>query len=141
MKVTILAGGTLRDKALKSLMAPYEKRLRWTVKWVEIPEQKSHKFKDYLPPDAFTIALDERGESLSSEAFSTLIEKKQLSGISHLCFLIGNAEGFPEALSPLIHHKISFGRATWPHMIVRLLLIEQLYRAQQILSGHPYHKD
>jgi 23S rRNA (pseudouridine1915-N3)-methyltransferase len=144
MQVTIIAGGVLKSGPLKDLVQEYEKRLSWKVTFKEIPEN-THKnlgglYREKIPQGAFIIALDERGDDLTSPEFANFIQSKQLSGISHLCFLIGTADGLDKSLAPHIQKIISFGKATWPHLMVRPLLMEQLYRAQQILAGHPYHR-
>ena len=143
MKITIIAGGHLKDKNLKALIAEYEKRLQWKGTFIEIPEGKNTTplFLAKLPKNAYVVALDEKGENLSSQALAKTIESEMLKGHSHFCFLIGTADGFDSSLDAHIHKKISFGKATWPHMMVRLLLMEQLYRAQQIIAGHPYHRN
>ena len=93
-----------------------------------------------LPPRGRVVLLDERGRDLSSDAFARLIEREQ----DGLAFLIGGADGFAgdlrARLAPRTVATVSFGRAVWPHMLVRLMLAEQLYRAATILTGHPYHR-
>jgi 23S rRNA (pseudouridine1915-N3)-methyltransferase len=144
MQITIIAGGLLKAGPLQSLVQEYEKRLSWNVSVKEIPEGPPQKtaalFLEKLPSSAFVIGLDEEGENISSQELASFIQQKQLSGFSHLCFLIGPADGLHELLDGVIQKKIAFGKATWPHLFVRLLLMEQLYRAQQILKGHPYHR-
>ena len=147
MQVTIIGSGKLKASSpLSDLIASYLKQMKWAVHISEIPI-KSHE-KDYekaytalIPTNAILIALDERGDSLTSPQFSFLIEKYQLVGSPHLCFVIGGADGLPSSIKKLARETLSFGKATWPHMVVRLLLIEQLYRAHQILAGHPYHRE
>jgi 23S rRNA (pseudouridine1915-N3)-methyltransferase len=144
MKITIIAGGILKTGPLQSLVKEYEKRLLWKISIVEIPEN-SHKnttplFLEKIPKDAIVIAMDERGENLSSPQLAQWIESKQVEGHSHFCFLIGTADGFDPTITPHIHKKIAFGKGTWPHLMVRVMLLEQLYRAQQIIQGHPYHR-
>lgn len=147
MRVTIIASGKLKSAAtLGALILDYLKPLKWKVEIKEI-DVKSHEknyekhFLEALPKGATLIALDEHGKSLSSPEFARLIEQETLSGINHFCFMIGGADGLPELIKKKSHHTISFGKNTWPHMMVRLMLVEQLYRAQQILSGHPYHRE
>lgn len=145
MKITLIVGGVLKKGPLKVLMEDYEKRLSWKITVKEIPENAGSKipalFLEKIPKDAYVVALDERGENLTSPDFSKFIQEKQINGQSHFCFIIGTADGLDPTLNPHIHKKISFGKATWPHLIVRVLLMEQLYRAQQILAGHPYHRN
>ncbi|MBM3609957.1 MAG: 23S rRNA (pseudouridine(1915)-N(3))-methyltransferase RlmH [Alphaproteobacteria bacterium] len=144
MQITIIAGGVLKSGPLNDLVQEYEKRLSWKVTIKEIPEN-SHKnlgdlFIEKIPQGAFVVALDERGDDISSVQFAAFIEAKRIVGRSHLCFLIGPADGLSLSLDPYIHKTIAFGKPTWPHLMVRVLLMEQLYRVQQILAGHPYHR-
>ncbi len=91
------------------------------------------------------ICLDERGKTLSSRDLARFIETERDGGTSAMWFLIGGADGHGPAVSELIHSSkartLSFGKATWPHMLVRVMLAEQLYRAATILGKHPYHRD
>ena len=86
------------------------------------------------------IALDERGDTLASEAFAGLIAKQRDCGVSNLAFAIGGPDGHGEALLERATARIALGRMTWPHGLARAMLLEQLYRATTILSGHPYHR-
>ena len=94
-----------------------------------------------LPESGRVVFLDERGEDLSSRHLARLIERER----DGLAFLIGGADGFADTLradlAPRTATVLRFGRAVWPHMLVRLMLAEQLYRAATILTGHPYHRD
>ena len=89
---------------------------------------------------AIIVALDEREKSLSSISFAGKISNWRDQGIRDVAFVIGGAYGLDESIRRQAHYAISFGAQTWPHMLVRGLLAEQLYRAQCILSGHPYHR-
>ncbi|MBO6783245.1 MAG: 23S rRNA (pseudouridine(1915)-N(3))-methyltransferase RlmH [Alphaproteobacteria bacterium] len=93
-----------------------------------------------VPDGAHAIALDEGGKQLTSEEFSALLGRLQDEGMRDLVFLIGGADGHGEAVRRRADQVLAFGRNTWPHMLVRGLLAEQVYRAQQILAGHPYHR-
>ncbi len=93
-----------------------------------------------VPDGAEVIALDEGGKQLSSEEFAELLGTLQDAGCRDLVFLIGGADGHGDAVRTRAERTLAFGRNTWPHMLVRGLLAEQVYRAQQILSGHPYHR-
>jgi len=93
-----------------------------------------------LPRQASCIALDSRGTQLSSEAFAKLIAASCENGQSDIAFVIGGAEGLAKPLLARADKVLSLGAMTWPHLLVRTLLAEQLYRAQTILSGHPYHR-
>jgi 23S rRNA (pseudouridine1915-N3)-methyltransferase len=147
MHITIVAVGKLKPSPLFSLIQDYLTQLHWKVLIKELDSKEEHrptfaeKFISLIPKSSMIIALDEKGLSLSSLEFSQSIEKWQTQGESHLCFLIGAANGLPALAKQKAQCTLSFGRATWPHMMVRLLLAEQLYRAQQILTGHPYHRE
>lgn len=147
MNITIVAVGKLKPSPLLSLIQDYLIQLHWKVLIKELDSKEearptfAEKFISLIPKNAFLIALDEKGTSLSSLEFAHSIEKWQTQGESHLCFLIGAAGGLPSIAKQKAQLIISFGRATWPHMMARLLLVEQLYRAQQILDGHPYHRE
>lgn len=93
-----------------------------------------------IPEGAFVFILDERGKSLDSLRFSNLIRDKADSGRSRFAFLIGPAEGFDEETKSLADMSWSLSPLTFPHQLCRLLVVEQLYRALTIISGHPYHK-
>ncbi|GAB5471256.1 MAG: 23S rRNA (pseudouridine(1915)-N(3))-methyltransferase RlmH [Rhodospirillales bacterium] len=95
---------------------------------------------DALPKGATLIALDGRGKSLSSEAFAGLLSDKADAGTGTLAFAIGGASGFDPTVRARAGRLISLGAMTWPHMLVRVLLAEQLFRARAILTGHPYHR-
>jgi 23S rRNA (pseudouridine1915-N3)-methyltransferase len=97
-----------------------------------------------LPDRARLVLLDERGAQEASHGIAELIAGERARGAPELAFLIGGADGFAprfaEGLGARVAARIAFGRATWPHMLVRLMLAEQLYRAATILTGHPYHR-
>ena len=87
------------------------------------------------------MALDERGEQQTSRQFAAHIQKWRNDGTREVAFVIGGANGLHETVLSGAQMIIAFGRQTWPHLIARGLLIEQIYRAQTIISGHPYHRD
>ena len=93
------------------------------------------------PLGAQLFVLDERGKSLTSRELSDLIARHRDDGVTQLVFAIGAADGFEPAAIPAGARKISFGKPTWPHKLVRVMLAEQLYRALSILAGSPYHRD
>ena len=86
------------------------------------------------------IALDEKGRNMTTKEFSALLARLRDDGNKSTAFLIGGADGHGDALRDKVDHKISFGAATWPHMLVRAMLAEQLYRTMTLLAGHPYHR-
>ncbi len=93
-----------------------------------------------LPAGAFVIALDERGKTLSSVEFAERIAALRDGGRRDIAFVIGGADGLAESFRASADLVLSFGKMTWPHMLVRGLLAEQIFRAQSILAGHPYHR-
>jgi 23S rRNA (pseudouridine1915-N3)-methyltransferase len=94
-----------------------------------------------LPGGATLVALDEAGKSLASADFAARIGRWRDDAVADLAFVIGGADGLDDSVRRRADLVLSFGRATWPHMLVRGMLAEQLYRAQQILAGHPYHRE
>ncbi|MBP6986530.1 MAG: 23S rRNA (pseudouridine(1915)-N(3))-methyltransferase RlmH [Alphaproteobacteria bacterium] len=145
MKIRILAVGKMKKGPWLDLIHEYKKRCKWPMEIIEIDHsQKSTETKQlltYLAPEDHLVLLDERGESLTSEKFASYIEKLQVQAIPRLNFLIGGSSGIDASLLQQQHKKIAFGPQTWPHMFVRAMLVEQIYRAESILAGHPYHKD
>lgn len=148
MKIRIIAVGRLKASPLLEVCAEYLKRMAWQVSVTEIdapkastPQQEAPLILKHLTPNAIVVALDERGETFSSPAFAEKIAKwnRAASG-NEIVFLIGGADGFDNAVRKRAKFLISFGKQTWPHMLVRVMLLEQVYRAQQILAGHPYHR-
>ena len=91
-------------------------------------------------PSSLLVLLDETGKSLASETLADTIAKKRDDGARHMVFAIGGADGHDESLKSRADLVLSFGAATWPHQMVRIMLAEQLYRCVTILSGHPYHR-
>jgi 23S rRNA (pseudouridine1915-N3)-methyltransferase len=94
-----------------------------------------------LPAGAPLVALDERGTAWSSRALADRIAAWRDQGVPELAFAIGGADGLGSAVLERAHGILSLGPMTWPHLLVRGMLLEQLYRAQQILAGHPYHRE
>lgn len=151
MKIDIIAIGQLRKGPLFDTFQTYSKRIQWNVKLIEhdskikdsAPRQKDEQEKilKSLTPQAFVIALDERGKTLSSQTFSNKIGDLQNEGRSHIQFILGGADGLTETVRGRADLFLSFGAQTWPHMLARVMLLEQVYRAQQILAGHPYHRE
>ncbi len=145
LHIDIIAGGRLRDQSLLSLWQDYSKRLQWSLNLHEIeakkPTDEEQKFLDRIDPQAYVFALDERGKSLGSVAFAHKIDDISAGGISKIQFIIGSADGLTEPIRKKADFLLSFGIQTWPHMLVRIMLVEQIYRAQQIMCGHPYHRE
>jgi 23S rRNA (pseudouridine1915-N3)-methyltransferase len=145
MKIDIFASGAMKSTApYQILWDDYSKRLNWKVNLFEFNHKDSQKvnaqIEKKLVPSAFTYVLDETGKALSSTKFASRINTHALHGESHLQFVIGPHDGLSPTLKKNADYLLSFGQQTWPHMLIRIMLIEQLYRAQQITAGHPYHK-
>lgn len=152
MKINLIVIGQLKNGPEHDLIQKYQKRLHWKLNIKQLASQKNVKgtelkaveaelIRAHLVLGAPLIALDERGQNLTSSQFAQGLQKFQVKGISELNICIGGAEGLDSRLRDQADWLISFGALTWPHMLVRVMVLEQLYRAQQILAGHPYHKD
>ncbi|HEY8964190.1 MAG TPA: 23S rRNA (pseudouridine(1915)-N(3))-methyltransferase RlmH, partial [Alphaproteobacteria bacterium] len=105
---------------------------------------KNKEAKDILAKldkDAFVVILDERGKELGSTQFADVMQIAMNNGKSHLQAVIGGADGLTDEIRQRADLILAFGRLTWPHMLARIMLLEQLYRAKQILAGHPYHRE
>ncbi len=145
----LIAVGRLRPGPEAELFARYNARLRPALTVTEVAEgrgaaaemkrREAEALLAALPPAAFAIALDEGGATPDSAALSAMLER--WLGLSRpVCFLIGGAEGLDTPVLARADAALSLGRLTWPHMLVRVLLAEQLFRARAIASGHPYHR-
>jgi 23S rRNA (pseudouridine1915-N3)-methyltransferase len=137
MKITVLAIGKMRGSDAE-LCAEYLKRLKGLTTVKEVADDAA--LLKALPPKSQIILLDERGKDLSSRELATKLAAWQ-ENADDLAFVIGGADGVTEEIRKKAHFTLGFGRATWPHRLVRVMLLEQLYRAQQINAGHPYHRD
>ena len=94
-----------------------------------------------IPDDAVKVVLDSRGQNASSDSFARRIRAWREAGRPDVCFIIGGADGLAASLLDAADMSLAFGSATWPHQLVRIMLMEQIYRAMTILSGHPYHRE
>jgi 23S rRNA (pseudouridine1915-N3)-methyltransferase len=139
LKLHIVARGKIGRCAEADLIERYAKRISWPFAITELPESGGKQ-----PPAAagmIVVALDETGEHLSSLAFARKVEVWRDAGTRELRFLIGAADGLTADESASAHTTIAFGKATWPHMLARAMLVEQLYRVTSIIAGHPYHRE
>jgi 23S rRNA (pseudouridine1915-N3)-methyltransferase len=134
----IIARGKIGRSPEADLVDRYLKRITWPTKITELPERGGK-----MPDSAgvITIALDERGEPLSSMELAKRLERWRDGGKREVQFLIGAADGHGEERRGSCDLLMSFGPATWPHLLVRAMLAEQLFRATSILAGHPYHRE
>ena len=145
----LIAVGRMKDQAEKALLDRYVKRLRPVLEVIELPDgrgtppeikrQEARAILAACPPQAYVIALDESGTHGQSVAFAQALQKWQGQG-RLLCFVIGGAEGLDTSIRRRADYCLSLGLLTWPHRLVRIMLVEQLYRAQTIIAGHPYHR-
>ena len=151
MRLAIVAVGKARASPERELYQHYAKRIVWPLKLIEVEEKKrlsaaelkaaeARLLLEAVPARATIWALDGRGKTLSSEGLAEALKKRQDSGEADLALLIGGADGLDKAVLDKAQMSLSLGSMTWPHMLVRGMLAEQLYRAQQILAGHPYHR-
>ena len=151
MRITIAAVGRWKTGPERELYELYISRLPWSVELKEIEVKKELNTKvrrsqegtallGAIPTHAHIIALDERGTSETSERFAARLSECIDTGNKNIVFLIGGADGLEESLRKRANAVLSFGALTWPHMLVRTLLAEQLYRAHSIMTGHPYHR-
>ncbi|MEK9795823.1 MAG: 23S rRNA (pseudouridine(1915)-N(3))-methyltransferase RlmH [Alphaproteobacteria bacterium] len=152
MRILVAAVGRTRAGPEAALFEHFRHRVRiWPLDLREVElkrnlpaghvsDAEAELLLEAVPEGAQVITLDEGGTHLSSEEFSDLLGNLQDDGCRDLVFLIGGADGHGAAVRARADRTLAFGRNTWPHMLVRGLLAEQIYRAQQILSGHPYHR-
>lgn len=145
MKATILAiGKCKRGSPEAEIIGEYVKRSSWDVMIKEKDnanqEDEARFLQDNIPPAAKVIVLDERGANMSSLDLAAKIEGWMLNGCSEVCFLIGGADGHLPSTRNKADLLLSFGKLTLPHMLMRAVLAEQIYRVQTIISHHPYHR-
>ncbi len=152
MRLWIVAIGRLRTGPIRALVEDYAGRSAWplTVKELEprkrlsgeaLTRHEADLLLGAVPSGATVVALDEAGRDLSSGEFAVRLAGWRDGGVRDVAFLIGGADGHGEAVRGRADLTLAFGRATWPHLMVRAMLAEQVYRAQTILDGHPYHRD
>jgi len=152
MRITVVAVGRLRAGPEKALVEHFVNRITWPIEIREIEQKKSRDgdalkqreaelLLKHCPAGSQIIALDERGKEISSREFAIKLGDWQDNSIRDVSIIIGGADGLHNAVRRRANLTISFGRLTWPHMLARGMLTEQLYRAQQIIAGHPYHRE
>ena len=158
MKITIVCAGKLKEKYLRDGIAEYEKRLRpyADLRTIEIIEERmkdrpspaekdevlrceGERLSSQIPQGAYLIVLDVGGEEMSSEKFSARIDRLMLMGESHIAFLIGGPFGLSDELRQRADLRLSFSQFTLPHQLIRLFLMEQIYRSFKISRHEPYH--
>jgi len=138
MLLHVIARGKIARSPEEALVERYAKRLTWPLKLTELPETGG-KVPEPLTP-LRTVLLDERGQNLGSEDFAKILERWRDDGMRECRFVLGAADGHSQAERDSADLLISFGKATWPHLLARAMLLEQLFRATSLLAGHPYHR-
>jgi 23S rRNA (pseudouridine1915-N3)-methyltransferase len=160
MKLVVAAVGRLKSGPERDLAARYRERVAAigrqlgfrSIDTTEVEESRGRRGTDRIreeaaglaaaiPENAAIVALDARGKALSSAELAERLQRWRDRGTPTVTFLIGGAEGLAEPLLGRAELVLSFGAATWPHQLVRIMLLEQIYRAMTILSGHPYHRE
>ncbi len=151
----LCAVGRLRSGPERDLIADYTQRFDRTGRALSLGPLTEHEVEDkknagmaaeaellarVVPSGAVLVTLDERGKLLTSPEFATQLARWRDAGRQDVAFVIGGADGIDPSLRARADFSISFGQMVWPHMLVRVMLAEQLYRAANILSGGPYHR-
>lgn len=159
MKITLITAGKIKEKYLRDAVAEYTKRLSKYCKLeiIEVadertPEHASETVEEairvkegerilkHVPEDTFVITLEIQGKMLSSEELAEKIERLGVQGKSHLTFVIGGSIGLGKNVLGRSDFALSFSKMTFPHQLMRVILLEQIYRSYRIISGEPYHK-
>ena len=157
MKINLLCIGKTDDKEIKNLINYYLTRLprHWNFEITEIPDVKNARnltpdllkkeeaklFINIIENTDLVVLLDEKGKQFTSREFAQKLDSYQNNSIKKICFLVGGAYGFSEEMYQRANEKISISKMTFTHQMIRLFFVEQIYRADQILQGKPYHND
>ena len=139
MLLHIVARGKIGRSPEADLVDRYVKRIAWPTKLTELPDRGGRTPE--LPSNSVVVALDERGQALASIELAKKLEAWRDGGKREARFLIGAADGHEDEQRQNADLLLSFGAATWPHLLVRAMLAEQLFRATSILANHPYHRE
>ncbi|MCI8815024.1 MAG: 23S rRNA (pseudouridine(1915)-N(3))-methyltransferase RlmH [Lachnospiraceae bacterium] len=159
MRVTALTVGKIKETYLKEGLKEYAKRLSKYCKLeiVEVADEKTPDFLDgsqvelvlkkegerllkCLPKDAYVITLEISGQQLTSQQFASKIDSLAVGGVSHIVFVIGGSLGLGKNILEKSDFSLSFSKMTFPHQLMRVILLEQIYRSYRIIKGEPYHK-
>lgn len=159
MKITIVTVGKIKEKYLKDAIAEYSKRLSKYCKLeiIEVADEKTpdnasavveeqirskeaERILKYIKEDAYVITLEIHGKQLTSEELADKIERLGVQGTSHIMLIIGGSIGLGEEVLRRSDFALSFSKMTFPHQLMRVILVEQIYRSYRIISGEPYHK-
>jgi 23S rRNA (pseudouridine1915-N3)-methyltransferase len=138
MLLHVVARGKIGRSPEADLIDRYARRIAWPFRQTELPQSGGRM--PTLQTPARQVFLDERGETLDSEAFAAHLGRWRDDGVREARFLIGAADGHGEAERAQADLLLAFGPMTWPHLLARAMLAEQLWRATSILAGHPYHR-
>jgi len=159
MKITVITVGKIKEKYLKDAIAEYSKRLSKYCKLeiIEVADEKTpdnasevveesirskeaERILKYVKDDAFVVTLEINGKQLSSEELADKIDKLGVQGTSHIIFIIGGSIGLGQEVLQKSDFALSFSKMTFPHQLMRVVLLEQVYRSYRIINGEPYHK-
>ena len=159
MKITLITVGKIKEKYLKDAISEYTKRLGKYCKLeiIEVADEKTpdvsneaidnairtkeaERILKHIKDDAYVITLEINGTQLTSEQLSQKIEKLGIQGTSHITFIIGGSIGLGESVLAKSNYALSFSKMTFPHQLMRVILLEQIYRSYRIINHEPYHK-
>ena len=159
MQIDIICVGKVKEQYLRDAIAEYSKRLGRYCKLniLEVADEKTpehasegverhikakegERIAKHIKPGAYVIALAIDGQQVTSEGFARKIDQLGIQGVSHIQFVIGGSIGMDDAILRQANYKLSFSKMTFPHQLMRVILLEQIYRAFRILKGEPYHK-
>ena len=159
MKITILTVGKIKEKYLRDAIAEYSKRLSRYAKLeiIEVADEKTpdnasetvetniknkeaERLLKYIRDDAYLITLEIKGKQLTSEELAQKIDTLGVQGTSHIIFVIGGSLGLGEEVLKRSNYALSFSKMTFPHQLMRVILLEQIYRSYRIMTNQPYHK-
>lgn len=159
MKITLITVGKIKEKYLKDAIAEYSKRLSRYCKLeiIEVADEKTpdhasesvedairskeaERIQKYIKEDAYVITLEIGGKQLASEELAEKIDKLGIQGVSHIIFVIGGSIGLGREVLSRSDYALSFSKMTFPHQLMRVILLEQIYRSYRIINGEPYHK-
>lgn len=159
MKITVIAVGKIKEKYLKDAVSEYSKRLGkyCRLEIIEVADERTpdnasglegdlprakeaQRILKNIRPDAYVVTLEIEGEQMASEPFAEKIRKLGVQGINHLVFVIGGSIGLGREVQDRSDLALSFSRMTFPHQLMRVILLEQIYRGFRIINGEPYHK-
>ncbi|MCI6121817.1 23S rRNA (pseudouridine(1915)-N(3))-methyltransferase RlmH [Lachnospiraceae bacterium HCP28S3_F9] len=159
MKITLITVGKIKEKYLKDAIAEYSKRLSRYCKLeiIEVTDEKTpdhasesvedairskeaERIQKYIKEDAYIITLEIGGKQLTSEELAEKIDKLGIQGVSHIIFIIGGSIGLGREVLSKSDYALSFSKMTFPHQLMRVILLEQIYRSYRIINGEPYHK-